>query len=202
MRSRVAVVNREDAVEVHGSQAQDLTALVTSGTVGAQNLPGGVVRMRPGGISRAHVHVRSEIVVALLLGDAATIVWEDGVARAVRHGVGTMCYIGPGVPHCAVNLSGTHPLVALEFRTDPLFNADVVLLPDLEDHCRAMAKALQADPVRSPRRSAENREANPLACSESTSATAAGSGSDATGGLATPWLQSGQSPTVAADDEF
>ena len=80
MNSRAVVVHRDDAAEAVGSQGQALTPLVTSATAGATGLSGGFVRMPPGGVSRAREHAYSEIIVAVLSGDAAT--W---CGRMVNH---------------------------------------------------------------------------------------------------------------------
>lgn len=144
MSSKAVVVGREVASEAVGPQGQALTPLVTAATAGVTALSGGVVRMPPGGVSRAHSHRHAEIIVAVLSGTAATVVWEDGQPRSLPHGVAEMCYVPAGVPHCAVNLSDTQPVIALEFRTDPEFNADVVLLPELEGQVAAVAAELRA----------------------------------------------------------
>lgn len=91
MNSRAVVVHRDDAAEAVGSQGQALTPLVTSATAGATGLSGGFVRMPPGGVSRAREHAYSEIIVAVLSGDAATVVWENGQPRPLVHGPGEMC---------------------------------------------------------------------------------------------------------------
>jgi len=152
MRPRAIVVGREDGTEVAGPQGQALIPLITAATAGASSLSGGVVWMPPGGASRAHSHDCSEIIVAVLVGSAATVVWENGRPRQLLHGVGDMCYVPPGVPHCAVNVSLWHPVVALEFRTDPEFNTDVILLPELESELATLVIKLQRDsPATDPR---------------------------------------------------
>lgn len=49
------------------------------------------------------------------------------------------------MPHCAINLNSTEPVHALEFRTDPEFNADVVLTPELEEQAASLAAELRAE---------------------------------------------------------
>jgi uncharacterized RmlC-like cupin family protein len=98
---RGVVVRREDASEAVGRQGQALIPLVTAATAGAVGLSGGYVRMPPGGVSQAHSHVNSEIIVVVLSGRAATVVWEDGRPRPLPHGVDEMCYVAAGTPHCA-----------------------------------------------------------------------------------------------------
>lgn len=52
-----------------------------------------------------------------------------------------MCYVPPGAPHRALNLSATSSLTVLEFRTDADLTSDVVLLPELAAEAGHMAKA-------------------------------------------------------------
>lgn len=144
MAGRAVVAGLGGGVEVVGPQLQWLTPVITGATAGAGALSGGVVRMPPGGVSRAHVHERSEIIVVVLTGQAATVVWEGGRPRVLPHRYGQMCYVPAGVAHCAVNVSCTGGLVAFEFRTDPDFNADVVLLPELEPEIPDIVAALRA----------------------------------------------------------
>lgn len=132
MGTGAVVLGIDDMRAALSPQEQMLTPVITGSTAGARALSGGAVRMPPGAVSKVHRHARSEIIVAVLSGLAATVVWEDGRPRTLYHEFGQMCYVAAGVPHCAVNLSMTSEVVALEFRTDRDFNADVVLLPDLE----------------------------------------------------------------------
>lgn len=127
-------------------QHQMLTPLITAMSSGAAHLSGGVVRMPPGAMSRTHVHTRSEIIVAVLAGEAATILWRGGGPQVLVHGPSQMCFIPPGFPHCAVNVSSTDAVLALEFRSDPNFNDDVTLIPELEDSAALCAAALRAEP--------------------------------------------------------
>jgi uncharacterized RmlC-like cupin family protein len=101
-----------------------------------------MVLMPPGRHSRAHLHAVHEIVVCCIVGTAVTLVGPE--LEPVRHGPGEFIYIPAGVAHVAVNLSTTEPLVAVEMRTDPHFNDDVVLLPELEEAAAEAAARVQA----------------------------------------------------------
>lgn len=147
MKPRPVVISRAGSVEVVGPQGQSLTALVTKETAHAVGISAGFVRMPPGGISKVHIHAYSEIVVAVLSGTAVTVVWEDDQPRTLFHAADEVCYVPPGVPHCAVNLSTTESVSGLEFRTDPDFNTDVVLVPELQDDAVQLAANLQREPV-------------------------------------------------------
>lgn len=147
MAERATVVGKPESGEYASVQGQALTPMVTTETAGSQRISGGSVRMPPGGVSRTHVHAETDIIVAVVSGEAATIVWQDGEPKVLPHSVDEMCYVPAGIPHCAVNLSLTEPVFALEFRTDPKFNEDVVLRPELEEQARDVVGGLRAAPV-------------------------------------------------------
>jgi uncharacterized RmlC-like cupin family protein len=150
MASIARVVGLVEAVEGLGPQGQVLTPMITSEVAGTVGLSGGMVRMPGGRVSKAHAHARSEIIVAVLAGSAATVVWDGDRPRVLPHGPGEMCYVPAGVPHGAVNLDPTTEVVALEFRTDPAFNDDVVLLPGLDGQLSELADELRRQPAPHP----------------------------------------------------
>lgn len=45
---------------------------------------------------------------------------------------GTFCFIPPGVPHVAFNLSDSEPATAISSRNDPAEQENVALVPELE----------------------------------------------------------------------
>lgn len=147
---KAVVMHRKSGREAVGPQGQALTPIVTADSAGAIGLSGGFVRMPPGGVSRAHMHAYSEIIICVLSGEAATVVWESGEPRAMVHGPEEMCYVPAGTPHCAINLSADHSVTAFEFRTDPAFNVDVVLLPELEPLVEPLATELRSSVPESP----------------------------------------------------
>jgi uncharacterized RmlC-like cupin family protein len=91
----------------------------------------GMVRMPGNHVAKVHVHHHTEVIVYVLEGFAATL-WGEQM-EPLLHGPESVVYIPPGVPHTAVNLSSTDEVRAVEFRTDPRFNHDTELLPDLEE---------------------------------------------------------------------
>lgn len=133
-----------------GPQGQKLYACVTADACGAAGLSAGMVVMPPGGLSRPHLHAHTEIIVCCVVGSAVTLIGPE--LEPFPHGPGEFIYIPEGVIHVAVNRSLTEPLVAIEMRTDPLFNDDVVLLPELEPAAAAAGERVQrgANPARSP----------------------------------------------------
>lgn len=130
-----------DSAAVIGRQGQNLIPCITRSTCGATNISAGLVNMPPGRSSKAHYHSHSEIVVVCLEGYAATLIGPDLVPHF--HGPGEFMFIPEGVIHVAVNLSGTENLIAVEMRTDPEFDDDVVLTPEYEGRAQALAAGLR-----------------------------------------------------------
>ncbi|WP_052280974.1 cupin domain-containing protein [Nocardia vulneris] len=124
----VRVVAAAEAAKQIGRQAQHLVPCITRETSGSRGISAGMVNMAPGKVSRAHYHARSEIIVLCLQGRAVTLIGAE--LTPYVHGPGDFVYIPEGVVHVAVNLSETDELVAVEMRTDPMFNDDVVLTPE------------------------------------------------------------------------
>ena len=97
--------------------------------------------MPPAAASRAHYHAYSEIVVVCVTGHAATLTGPELTPHF--HGPGEFMYIPEGVVHVAVNLSDTGHLIAIEMRTDPEFNDDVVLTPEYDTLVPGLAAGLR-----------------------------------------------------------
>jgi uncharacterized RmlC-like cupin family protein len=110
-----------------------------------ERLSAGWVVMPPGHMAAPHVHHEHDLVAKMVAGWAETLIWHPagGEILAVQHGPGDMILIPAGWAHVAVNLSRTRPAVAAESRTDPAFNADVELLPDVEPAVHALARRHQ-----------------------------------------------------------
>ncbi|WP_406280172.1 cupin domain-containing protein [Nocardia sp. NBC_00881] len=125
---RVRVIGPSDSAEKIGRQRQRLTPCVTKETCGASGISAGMVNMAPGAMSKAHYHAHTEIIVVCLRGTAVTLIGPELTPHF--HGPGEFIYIPEGVVHVAVNLDEAEDLVAVEMRTDPLFNDDVVLAPE------------------------------------------------------------------------
>ncbi|MET8797145.1 cupin domain-containing protein [Nocardia sp. NPDC004568] len=142
VQTKSALVARPvDSTARIGRQGQNLTPCITRGRCGATNISAGYVNMPPGKSSRAHFHAHSEVVVVCTDGYAATLIGPDLIPHF--HGPGEFMYIPEGVIHVAVNLSGTHNLIAVEMRTDPEFDDDVVLTPELETRAQVVAAELR-----------------------------------------------------------
>lgn len=142
----VRVIKPSDAAETIGRQRQRLIPCITTETCGATGISAGMVNMAPGAMSKAHYHAHSEIVVVCLRGRAATLIGPE--LTPYFHGPGEFIYIPDGVVHVAVNLDDAEDLVAVEMRTDPLFNDDVVLTPEYDAHVpEAVARLRRRGPA-------------------------------------------------------
>ncbi|WP_280255232.1 cupin domain-containing protein [Nocardia wallacei] len=130
-----------DSAAVVGRQGQILTPCITHDRCGTTNISAGLVNMPPGKSSKAHYHARSEIIVVCTEGYAATLIGPDLIPYF--HGPGEFMYIPEGVIHVAVNLSPTASLVAVEMRTDPEFDDDVVLSPEYDIRAQSVANELR-----------------------------------------------------------
>lgn len=140
-RKRVRVVVPHEMEPILSPQGQQLIPCITQGVCGTQGLSAGTVVMPPARASRPHLHERSEIIVVCVEGFAATLVGPE--LKPVLHGPGEFIFIPEGVIHAAVNLSGARRLIAFEARTDPHFNDDVVVLPELQSRVDEIAAELQ-----------------------------------------------------------
>lgn len=126
----VRVVGSPVLVGTMGLQSQRLLPCISRQECGAEGISAGLVYMPPQGTSKVHYHEYSEIIVICVRGHAATLIGPE--LKPYFHGPGEFIYIPEGVVHAAVNLSTTEDLVAVEMRTDPEFNDDVVLAPQYE----------------------------------------------------------------------
>ncbi|MBO0881287.1 MAG: cupin domain-containing protein, partial [Mycobacterium sp.] len=137
----VVVVRQQESAAIVGPQSQRLTPCITSKVCGTTGISAGTVRMAPGAVSKAHFHAHSEIVVMCLRGHAATLIGPQ--LTPYLHGPGEFIYIPEGIVHVAVNLSDAEELRAVEMRTDPGFNDDVVLTPIYDELVPELAALLR-----------------------------------------------------------
>jgi uncharacterized RmlC-like cupin family protein len=135
------VRSHRDAAFANSPQQQRMIPVITRETCGATGLSGGLVVMPPGGRSRPHLHPSTEMIVIVVEGHAATLIGED--MTPLLHGPGDFIFVPEGIPHAAVNLDRDRRLIAVEMRTDPEFNEDVVLAPQFEEMATRLADRLQ-----------------------------------------------------------
>lgn len=126
----VRVCRPEKSEETMGAQEQLLTPCITRQVCGAEGISAGMVNMPPGVRAKAHYHAYSEIIVYCLQGHIAALIGPEMTPHF--HYPGEFIYIPEGVIHVAVNLSESENATAVEIRTDPHFNEDVILTPEYE----------------------------------------------------------------------
>src|SRR5690242_9991814 len=90
-----------------------------------------VVTIPPGGRARAHLHENQETAVYLISGEAG-MWWGERLEHHLLMRPGDLMYIPAGVPHLPYNRSDSHPVVAVQSRTDPNVEEDVQFLPELD----------------------------------------------------------------------
>jgi uncharacterized RmlC-like cupin family protein len=125
-------------------QGQALLTCVDTATTGSRAIGAGVVIMPPAGMSKAHKHAEHELVVTVIDGWAATFLGGQ-LEEVTIQGPGDFLYIAADTPHMAVNLSADTRVLAVEVRTDPEFNGDVVLMPELDELVSGRVTALRED---------------------------------------------------------
>jgi uncharacterized RmlC-like cupin family protein len=129
-----------DASREFGKQQQCLFPAIVCGA----RLSTGWLVMPPGHAAVPHVHRYHDIVVAVIEGHVASLLGDE-LGTVINHGPGDSIHIAPGVPHCGVNLSSVDRVVAYECRSDPTFNNDVELLPELADHALEMGERIRSE---------------------------------------------------------
>jgi uncharacterized RmlC-like cupin family protein len=141
IKKKVIVASPYGSKAIFGAQGQRLIPMITQTESGSTGLSSCMVYMPPGRAARAHLHAENDIIVTVLEGYAASLIGPD--LEPVFHGPGESIFIPEGVMHVAVNLSTTNRLIALEVRTDPTFNNDVVPLPEYEERAAKAVARLQ-----------------------------------------------------------
>src|SRR5262245_36573492 len=130
----------ESTIEM-GAQSQALCHVISTKTVDCTQISAGLIGMPPHNVARPHLQQAHEMVLFILEGWGAALVGPD--LQPLYHRPGDFIYIPAGVAHLGINLSRTARIVLAEIRTDPHFNADVVLLPELEEQAQQIAADLQ-----------------------------------------------------------
>jgi len=125
-------------------QGQPLTPVITADVAATEGLSSAQVWMPPHHTSFAHVHHHTGVGVLVLQGRAITLWWDEkGKLHQLPQVAGQHLFIPHGVPHAAINPHEV-PVVAAEFRSNPVFNADNELLPDLDPEVAARMRTVLA----------------------------------------------------------
>ena len=134
----VDVVERGTVVkggrEFQTEQGSVYTPGISAQTVGSRMVFLGIVRLPPGGRTRAHVHDRHESAFYLLEGDDVELWTGPALEHKSTAHAGDFLFIPAGVAHVAVNRHPTRTAVFVGVRNDPQANEAVTMRPDLEGH--------------------------------------------------------------------
>ncbi|HSW21793.1 MAG TPA: cupin domain-containing protein [Burkholderiaceae bacterium] len=91
---------------------------VSGSTVGARGLSMHVVVIPPGARAEPHIHLGYETGIYVIEGRVETR-YGEGLTQSIVSEAGDFLLVPPGVPHEAINLSGTEPARAIVARNDP-----------------------------------------------------------------------------------
>ncbi len=116
---------------------------ISRASAGAEGISMNLTTFGPGGKAKAHFHRNFETAIYGLSGRTA-LYYGPQLEEMCMILPGTFCFIPPGVPHVAFNLSDTEPATAISSRNDPVEQENVVLVPDLDGLRDADVAALKA----------------------------------------------------------
>jgi uncharacterized RmlC-like cupin family protein len=108
-----------------GRQRLDYFVGVSADTCGATGLAMHLVVVPPGAAAEPHRHDGYETAIYQVSGRAETR-FGEGLAESVVTEPGDFLFVPPGVPHQAINLSDTEPVVAIVARNDAAEHERVV----------------------------------------------------------------------------
>ena len=124
------VLRGSDAFE--SKQGPVYTPGISAETVGATALFLGVVTIPPGQRTKAHIHELHESAFYMLSGEEVELWSGNQLEHREVARPGDYLFIPPGVPHVAVNRSGTSPAVFVGGRNEPTAQESVVMHPELD----------------------------------------------------------------------
>jgi uncharacterized RmlC-like cupin family protein len=101
-------------------------------TVGSAALFLGRVTLPAGERTKAHVHARHESAFYMLSGEEVELWTGDRLQERAVAQPGDYLFIPAGVPHVAVNRSGSQPAVFIGSRNEPTAQESVIMRPDLD----------------------------------------------------------------------
>jgi uncharacterized RmlC-like cupin family protein len=119
------------AAEFMGKQGHLCAPAISAQSVGAQRIHLQIVRIPPGGVTKAHKHDGHETALQILSGESGMWYGEKLEQHLVAR-AGDFLYIPANMPHQPYNLSDNESCVAVIARTDPNDQESIVLLPELE----------------------------------------------------------------------
>jgi len=117
--------------EYHGKQGMNYIPAISAELVGSTGLWFGSLTVPPGGRTSAHFHEHHETGIYIISADEVEMYSGERLEVKEICRAGDFIYIPAGLPHVAVNRSGTPATVVLA-RTDPNEQESVILRPDLD----------------------------------------------------------------------
>ena len=116
----------------HAKQQVPVVFGISEATTGATGLSLQRTEFPPGGHSNAHLHVGYETAIYAVSG-AVELFYGASLERSVVIAEGSFCFIPPGLPHKAYNLSESEGAVFVTARNDPVDQEHVVVTPEADD---------------------------------------------------------------------
>ena len=120
---------------------------ISGATAGATGLSLHLTTFPPGGNTKPHKHVDYETAIYGVCGSVA-LFYGEWLERYVVITEGSFCFIPPGLPHKAYNLSETEVAQFVSARNDPADQEHVVVTPDVDggdaDHRASLVRARHA----------------------------------------------------------
>ncbi len=104
---------------------------ISGSTVGATGIAMNLTAFNPGGKAKVHYHQGFETAIYGVTGYMG-LYHGAQLEDYCLIGPGTFCFIPPGVPHVAFNLSDTDQATAISTRNDASEQENVVLVPELD----------------------------------------------------------------------
>ena len=105
---------------------------ISAETVGAESLWLGIVTLKPGQRTRAHVHEQHETAFYLMSGSDVELWTGPALQNCERVEPGDYLYIPANLPHVAVN-RGIETAVFIGSRNEPTAQESLVLCPELDE---------------------------------------------------------------------
>lgn len=119
-------------VAEHARQDVPVHFGISGATAGATGLSLHLTTFPPGANSNAHMHPGYETAIYGVRGSVA-LFYGEHLERCIIIPAGSFCFIPPGLPHKAYNLSETEAAQFVSARNDPADQEHVVLTAHLDD---------------------------------------------------------------------
>ncbi|WP_323039686.1 cupin domain-containing protein [Gemmobacter sp.] len=116
---------------------------ISAMSAGSQGLSMNLTAFDPGGSAKPHYHRNFETAVYGVTGRVA-LYYGPQLEELCVIEPGDFCFIPPGIPHAAYNLSDTESATSVSSRNDPVEQENVIRTPELDGLRDADAAALKA----------------------------------------------------------